>query len=315
MEHERKLRMFKINPKLFNTHEHLGNETSCSAIAANVLNFPSYITQHLVANSLQSGITGNLILDAINEVEKIYNRPKSMLVLYGMMGEDNSRISMIDYLNKDPTGIVGDIEKIGDHNYNQNKTNVRNILNIFFSKLMPGTGTILSMQWCSGGAHSVVILKSISGKPYLIDSQQRIDSTTGTFESMDHFFDHTGCVYGVMDYFNQPSCKVKYFIVPEVYDDLVIDFGEYNNKIPGSRQLLSNRVPSDEPMQGQHTYFSNLPGIHTEPQNIHEQQFGEGLSIYTMPPLQIPEKQGGRKQRKTKEKQKEKQKENKKKNT
>jgi hypothetical protein len=119
---------------------------------------------------------------------------------------------------------------------------------------------------------------------------------------MDHFFDHTGCVYGVMDYFNQPSCKVKYFIVPEVHDDVVIDFGEYNNKIPGSRQLLSNRVPSDEPVQGQHTYFSNLPGIDSEPQNIHQQQFGEGLSIYTMPPLQIPEKQGGRKQRKRKTK-------------
>mgnify|MGYP001236817252 CR=1 FL=1 len=284
-------RMFKIHPGQINgIATHLGKQHSCTGISMNVLNFPENIVKHVIDHTQFEGYPFSEQQELVNELERLNGRSPSTFYWHGLSSD-----GVIQTEQLSSTSIPGPIEK-QEYSKFVNEDNRSKVLERIFGRMKNGTGTLLSMLWCgdSPHGHTVVIVKSSTGKPYLIDSQQNLPQQVGVYEEISGGFDHlNNYIRGINDYFYK-DCNVTLFGTLETDDvEPIIDLGipklDRGQNIDGCRDTSVSRMPT---IEEQHIQSQREEGDGSEPfvaQNtnfIHQQQ--QSVSTPLWPPAPAP---------------------------
>ena len=284
-------RMFKIHPGQINgIATHLGKQHSCTGISMNVLNFPENIVRHVIEHTQFEGYPFSEQQELVNELERLNGRSPSTFYWHGLSSD-----GVIQTEQLSSTSIPGPIEK-QEYSKFVNEDNRSKVLERIFGRMKNGTGTLLSMLWCgdSPHGHTVVIVKSSTGKPYLIDSQQNLPQQVGVYEEISGGFDHlNNYIRGINDYFYK-DCNVTLFGTLETDDvEPIIDLGipklDRGQNIDGCRDTSVSRMPT---IEEQHVQSQREEGDGSEPfvaQNtnfINQQQ--QPVSTPLWPPAPAP---------------------------
>jgi hypothetical protein len=284
-------RMFKIHPgQIKGIATHLGKKHSCTGISMNVLNFPENIVKHVIDHTQFEGYPFSEQQELVNEVERVNGRSPSTFYWHGLNSDGEIQSEQLS-----STHIPGPIEK-QEYSKFVNQDNRSKVLERIFERMKNGTGTLLSMLWCgdSPHGHTVVIVKSSTGKPYLIDSQQNLPEQVGVYEEISGSFDHlNNYIRGINDYFYK-DCNVSLFGTLETDDvEAIIDLGipksDRGQNIDGCRDTSVSRMPT---IEEQYIQSQREEGDGSEPfvaQNtnfIHQQQ--QPASTPLWPPAPTP---------------------------